>query len=207
VADIQTGRWGRLVQAAFNLKQALTLGQALPDVMPVFDITHVDESLRYHANEDYAGGSMTVPAVAAQYSQAILQLPANSGRIVVVDRVVVYCGTAPAGFQATLGGANAMVGAAPVSYTQFRDSRRGGRPSASVRTWSSVALGPNPTLLSASPVAFTPIVIEGPWVLSQTPVTGLPSPYLVIECNLVNTAFYASFAFRERTMEPAEYRV
>jgi hypothetical protein len=189
VADIQTGRWGRLVQAAFNLKQALTLGQALPDVMPVFDITHVDESLRYHANEDYAGGSMTVPAVAAQYSQAILQLPANSGRIVVVDRVVVYCGTAP------------------VSYTQFRDSRRGGRPSASVRTWSSVALGPNPTLLSASPVAFTPIVIEGPWVLSQTPVTGLPSPYLVIECNLVNTAFYASFAFRERTMEPAEYRV
>lgn len=205
MADIQTGRWGRIAQAAFNLKQALTLGQALPDVLPVFDLNSPDPSLRYHANDDYASAYVGVPAVAAQYGQAILQLPANAGRILVIEDVIVSC-AATTGFQVTIGGASVLLGSAPVSYSQFRDTRRSGRPSGTVRYTSSVALGPNPGA-QALALANTPARFEGPWIMSQTPVSSLPSPYLVVECGAVNTVFYATFRWRERTMEPAEYRV
>lgn len=201
--DIQTGRFGRYVQALLNLKTRLTLGQALPDVMPVLDLERVRPEMEMHTGNSLAGTLVRVTAVAGETGRAVMLMPANSGKVAIVERIEVNVGTATASFN--LSQVLVPPTTTPASTTpQWRDVRLSGVPVCTFGIDSDTVLLANP-IANLRNAAGSMGLFLGPYVLANVnQAGGILTPALVVECETANQAFNVSWQWRERQLEPQE---
>lgn len=121
--DIQVARFGRMFQKLFNLKQSLTLGQALPDVMSVVTLTDLPEEMDIFAGVNRCIGYGVAVGAAGQQSEITLTNPASSGSVLVVEAASVWCAVAQ---DVRLGFDTATTGTYTGSHQNFLDMRRHG---------------------------------------------------------------------------------
>lgn len=201
MADIQTGRFGRLLQSVFNLKQRMTLGQTMPDVLPVFSLDNTQPEMKLHVGETLCSAFVLQVAVAAQNGRCALQMPLSSGRVAIVDEVAIWSAAA-AEYRLHL--TAGVFGSDGGTLEQYCDTRLSGRPVCTTRVNSAAgALGG--ALASYAAPANQSILIKEPFVLGNGFLTGASvATALVVECENVNQAFNVSFRWRERVLEPQE---
>jgi len=203
--DIQEPRFGRLVQALFNLKQRLTLGQALPDVMPTLSIDNPRPEMEIFSGNDLCGGMLEVPAVAAQLGFGVLRNPTSSGRLVILEQIIVTTAAAAGAYKWGINTAGS-VGAAGVQTPLLMDTRR--TPLGSANALASVCQ----MLMGSSAASLLPNAIqEARAVANSTYTFNLPGAvvlqpgtYVLVERQTANEAFQVSFAWRERAMGAQE---
>lgn len=194
MADIQTPRFGRLSQALFNLKQSLTLGEAMPDALPVYSLTQREPDFEVHAGVDLCRARITTPAVAGQGGWAILLNPAGSGKIVVVDEVNVASAGTTLVYMVMGGG-----GGAAATLPSFTDYRRAlqGRPTTQLQFQNTAVSIAAVAMSAARVLANTTLTIPGPIVLT-------PGGSFTVEATTFNQIHDFAFRFRERVMDPGE---
>lgn len=199
--DIQTGRFGRLIQTVFNLKQRMTLGQTLPDVMPTFELSDVQPEFKLHVNEAMCVGYYLNVAVAGQRGRTALQLPLGCGKIAVVDKIVIWTG---AGAEFRLHLTAGVFGADAGAVEQLRDVRMAGRPVCQMR-FNTAAGALGGAYASYNNLANVNTEISEPVVLGTGLLTGAQvASALVVEAEAVNQSFSTTFYWRERLLEPQE---
>lgn len=202
MADIQTGRFGRLVQSVFNLKQRMTLGQVLPDVMPTFSLSNLPSELQLHANNDLCVGTAVEAASPGNSSKIALQMPLNSGKVAVIEQIhVANVGAAAQQVRVALAAGTVLSDGG--NLEQFRDTRRPGRPVCQIRRGTAALSGGQCAVL-AVPVGQT-VVLAVPFVLGTGLLTGAQvATALQLENVTLNEALTATFYWRERELEPQE---
>lgn len=194
MADIQTGRWGRLAQVAFNLKQRMTLGQVMPDVLPVFDLEHRAPDFDIHAGVDHGMIYGAQAGVAAQTAWLIFRNPTGSGKIHTVDELAVSC-PALSTVYLNMGGAGSNLATVPM-FCDYRRAQQG-RPVADVQGLNSAASVAAIAMASYYAPANVTLTVKGPWIIT-------PGGTLLVENSTLNTAMAVTFRFRERIMQPGE---
>lgn len=194
-AEVQNTRFGRLMQAAFNLKQRLTLGETLPDVMATFPISNreAQPELEVHAGVDFCRAYALTANVAAQVPSVLFSNPAGSGKVATIDEMVFTGGGG--NLFLSMGGAGAAAATLP-SYTDFRRAQQG-RPTCRLQTLSAAAATPAVAMWAQGMVNGVAVYFAGPIVLT-------PGGSLWAEHSTVNTSLYGSFRWRERVLEPGE---
>lgn len=203
MADIQIGRFGQLLQGLFNLKQRHVLGNVLPDVMPVLDVENRRPENEALAGSDLCAAFTPVAAVAGNLGNATLTLPASSGRIAVIERIIVRAGSA---LQYRLQiGSGTPVGATG-AFSQFMDTRRRlTRATCVIRTSSSAASLTTNGFCSFGVGNQTLSAWEGAVVLANNPqLVGNGPVFVMVEAQTANTAFDVSFQWRERDLGQQE---
>lgn len=136
MADILTGRFGRLVQALFNLNQPLTLGDAVPDVMPVMNIEAPRPEMEVFSENDLGFGFQEQTGAALEFPVVSLGIGAGRSKLIVVEDFRVSC--AVANFIRV--SIESLTGTAS-NFWGMRDFRRGvqGSPAARVTSRSTAA--------------------------------------------------------------------
>lgn len=203
--DIQTGRFGRYVQALFNLKQRMTLGQALPDVMPCIDLERPRQEMEIHSGNFLSAGSVNVPAVVGEFGFACFRLPPASGRIAVLEEIVICCDTTRVFQIATGVGSVGTISATNTPlFTDFR-TQPGQRAVCEMRTGSTIVSLTSDFIATRRALANTNVSCNIPFVLANLSLAGvLAAPIVVIEVQVTNQAFQVSYRWRERAIDSQE---
>lgn len=200
MADIQTGRFGPLVQALFNLKQRLTLGQVFPDVMPVLDLEQPRPEMEIFSGNDLFWGYHLQAPVAAENSQALFAMPAAAGRLAVIEEIIIS-NTSGATAEYLINTSTGGTAGATVAGTT-RDTRRN-----VVASTMRVTLGTSPI---PSTTAYRQIVVpnntavrvlDRPLVLAPR---GASNANLLVQCQTVNLSMRVNLAWRERILGSQE---
>lgn len=202
MADIQTGRFGSYFQALLNLKQRLTLGQALPDILATVNPEDPRPEMECFSGNDLCAATIQVPIAAAELGFAALMLPAGAGRIAVIESILVAGSAAES---ILIGLASGNIGGAPATTPQLLDPRRAltsARPSAVLRVGSNAATAISDPIATLRHVGNTTVRYDGKIMLVN--VAPEDSRLVIVECQTVAQAFQVSFLWRERNLESAE---
>lgn len=203
MAEILGGRWGRYLQSLFNLNQALTLGEVLPDVLPTVNVEQPRPELELFLGNALYWGYHSVAAVAAQNGQVLLSMPATSdgsGNMVAVVEKIRILNTTAGAVTYTLNFSTGGTPGATVAGT-CRDTRRPAVASAS-RVTAGTTAAPSTTYYQAVVIpANTTLVLDDPIVLAPR---GASAANLLVQMQTVNAALSVGFAFRERRLWPQE---
>jgi hypothetical protein len=189
--DILTGRFGRFYQALFNLNQPLTLGAALPDVMPVVDITRPTPDLSIYSGVFRCSGATSQTGAAGEQAQVALRANPNTNRVIVLESVIISSNAN----QLVHMGHEALNGVAVTGDKGYLDSRLNseGTPSADVTSYSTatppsgaigrVRVAANaPIQIPINAVLFSPDNTARTWyVITQTVTTVLTVQFLWTE--------------------------
>lgn len=209
MADVQHARYGRLVQALFGLKQALTLGQALPDVQPSIDLERPRAEMEAYGGQHLAAGYGLGTAVAGQNAVCSLVLPSGCGMLFTLEKIIISVA------------ASTNVAIAPVSTTfgtgfgaastnlAFRDTRKiaqgnAALPAAQIRAGAS-ATGIGSILLPAVTVFPGQYEINCDFVAIDPRNLGVGAAVgWGVQNVTANSAMTVGFVWRERRAEPQE---
>lgn len=199
MADIQVGRFGRLAQVLFDLKQAMTLGQAMPDVLPTYNIEAPRPEMEIFSGNFLFWGHHEVAAVAGQNGQILFTMPAAAGRLAVIERIELPNVTG-AGLSWLLN-VSTGTGVGAVVAGNSRDTRLNVVASTARVTLATSAV-PSTTAF-AKPVGATngTVVFHGPIVVAPR---GLSNANLLIQAQTANVELRATILWRERAMGPQE---
>lgn len=210
MADILGGRFGRLVQALFNLNQPLTLGQALPDVMPVIDIEQPRPEMEIFSGNDLAHGWGNATAVAAFPSVALLN-PENSGRVVIITGITAAFSIVNQTAVLTTCDASSWIAVAGTTVSAeraFRDTRRTINPTTS---FPAAVLAQRSTTLAGALQQFARHFIppvETVEISEACPIVLAPDRGLVVTSDAAISANLAcQFTWRERSLGQQELSV
>lgn len=198
MADIQTGRFGPLVQALFNLKQRLTLGQVFPDVMPVLDLEHPRAEMEIFSGNDLYWGFHAVSAVAGQNGQVVFSMPASAGRIAIVEKIIAVDNVGPGLFllNTSVGGTAGATAAGVI-----RDTRRSTVASSARVTLATSAIPSTTNYQLLAGLTGTPAVCDTKIVIAPR---GSDTANLLVQHQTANRVLNVGLVWRERNLGQQE---
>lgn len=204
--DIQVPRFGRYIQRLFGLRQALTLGQALPDVMASLDLEQPRAENDLFLGNDLCSGFGELTAAAAEFAQvsigfAATPTQARPGSMIVLEKIYIrVANSARVNLSFGSVAAHAAVGAGQSVKTDTR--RFAQAPVAKVGTLSNAVL---PTgFLRVACIANTQVVVETPGIV-LVPVPGFfEQAGLIVSHETANQLLTVGFQWRERPVLPDE---
>jgi len=203
VADIQTTRFGRYLQALFNLKQALTLGEAMPDVVASVDLENPRPEGELFLGNDLCQGFDAVTAAAAEFSQVSLGFGATPssqrlGSLIVIEKIIIRLGAT-----GQVGLSFGSVAAHTASTQKVKtDTRRFAQaPFAKLGTFSNAVL---PTSFQTFAVTTNvPLIFDTNIVLCPVPGS-FEQAGLIVSHETAATALRVGFQWRERQVRADE---
>jgi len=198
-SEIQQNRYDMLIRRVGGLiGPGSKVSEVLAELFPMFDVENMPGELLRLAGTRICLGGGTLAAVAAQAATAVLENPAGSGVLAILERVDVASQQditlrwgVQNGFRATAVG---------IGTEDFRDTRdvAPAFPVCNVRQISEAPLpnGTNQTRLRAN----QPWIIEAPDSICVL----APGTSFEIGSGSVNTSFFYGFSWRERVAEQSE---
>lgn len=189
--ELLSSRWNNLASRFLPVDEQQGVTTVSPDLQLILNIQQ-DADLRYLLAERLAGGWTTAAAAAGQQSFAALRNPSGSGVLAVLESLTLPT----AGLQFDFGIADAA-GAPTSPAPQLRDGRFGVArvPSCVITQGTGLAIA------TSGGLTVVPAATEGyqrmAWVIP-------PGLAFYVRCGTVNTAFSASFLWRERGYQPGE---
>lgn len=205
MADVQTARYGRYVQALFNLKQALTLGEALPDVVPSLDLENPRPENEIFLGNDLCQGYGDITAAAGENPQVGVGFRAapgarTPGAILVVDKFTVASPAAQQAVTLSFGSISTGWNDGDGPGAKLDTRRYPQAPAGNVRERSNPV---NPAAFANLVAPTSGATYYGPWVLVSVPglfeVAGL-----IVTGQAVLSQIRVTFSWRERALRPDE---
>lgn len=192
---LQTARLENFIRRWGSIKGGGSiLSETLGDVFPVLDLENLTPENQLPAGWTLFWGHVTVIGVAAQRTGASLINPANSGNIVVVDKIIFNRETAG---RITMGTSLALF--TTVIGVQARDTRSP-RLSGVALIGATANAGVSETALLFQLAALVDLDFEIPHSLAVL----APGTQLAVVNNTVNDDLHANFIGRARIAEPSE---
>lgn len=197
MTELQQNRYDQLVRRVGNIvSPGSIVGDALNELFPMIDVETLNAELELLSKWRLGFGNAVQFQLAANNSKAQLFNPAGSNNIAVLERVDLFTSTAQRiHYEVTDVALTTVVG-----NITLRDTREGitAPAIAEVRRVQEVA----------SIVAFGVITLTAGVTLTMEEKRGMfvlaPGTGVTFSTTVVNTAFNASFQWRERVAEPAE---
>lgn len=204
MAEVQTTRFGRYLQSLFNLKQALTLGEMLPDAIPTVELDNPRPENELFLGNDLCMGYGDITAAAGEFPQVSLGFPATPsqqrpGVAIVVEEIVCSTSVSSA---VSLSFGSISAAAAQTTVSKLDTRRYQQAPMGSVRELSN-AVNPAAFAIFTTPAAAGIIYIKGPFVL--VPIPGVfEVAGLIVTGQTALTGLRAAFRWRERSVRADE---
>lgn len=204
MSDVQTARFGRYLQSLFNLKQLHTLGEILPDAIPVIDLEQPRPENELFLGNDLCMGKGTDTGGALLYAQVGCGFnttpSANAlGSVIIIEEVFVSVSVAQE-VGLSYGSMSALASAGSASKLDTRRFQQA--PLGTVRFDNDAAAAPTAFWAQVVPADQT-LSIKGPFVLSQV-VGSFERAGLIVSCGTAATTLRASFRWRERALQPSD---